>query len=541
MVTHEFKQYRASRHHGDVMIQPPLNAAGGIAAANRRRFSQHDHPDDAAMFAALRPRARKQMIEDALRYTSAYRDVEWAKGRLASFGTNIPTVFMAGHQPTIFHPGVWFKNFALSHLGAVHGALPINLVIDNDVASGSSIRVPSIRLESGDVRRTTVAYDNAGGGVPFEQTTIQDLETFNDFDTSVIEAMGDVGRDPCITPLWKHAREAVARCGVAGCALAQARHGLEADVGLRTLEMPLGVLCRGSAFAEFLLTILADLPRFKACYNEQTDLYRVAHGIRSSAHPVPHLEADGDWIESPLWVYGNDSPSRKAVWVKRSGDELVLSDSPATTGGRSITIDVSHRKLAAEQLANLVDPNFKLRPRALITTMYARLILSDLFIHGIGGGKYDQLGDRIIENFYGVKSPEFMVISATILLPPARTERQPQMFGELKRQIRDTYYQPERFVDLSSDGDSEQALLVAEKRSLLANVPEQNKKAWHDRVSEINAKLSSELESVRDELRMRLVEAEKKEASESILASREHPFCVFELNDLVQTYRKMLA
>lgn len=549
---HSFKQYRASQRHGDATIEPGFESVGGVVAENRRRWNASEHGGnplvgDATMLAALRPRARKQMIEDSLRYTSAYRDVEWARGRLASFGSDLPTVFMAGHQPTIFHPGVWFKNFALSHLGAVHGALPINLVIDNDVSDSSSIRVPSIDHESGEVRRVRVAYDDAGGGVPFEQTTIQDLEAFDQFDASVVRAMGtratgDLGDDSCIMPLWKHARAAVARCGVAGCALAQARHGLEADVGLRTLELPLGVLCRGSAFAEFLLTILTDLPRFQACYNDQTDLYRAAHGIRSSAHPVPHLEADDQWVESPLWVYGNDSPTRKPVWAKRTGNELILSDSPGANdspAARSITIDVSHRKLAAEQLANLVDPNFKLRPRALITTMYARLILSDLFLHGIGGGKYDQLGDRIIESFYGVTPPEFMVISATILLPQARGDRETSQTRALKRKIRETYYQPERWIGQTAAANSS---LVTEKQELLARIPASgSRKAWHDRVSEINARLSTDLEPLRDDLRRQLAEAEKAEADQEILASREHPFCVFELDDLVQTYRQMLA
>ena len=178
--------------------------------------------------------------------------------------------------------------------------------------------------------------------------------------------------------------------------------------------------------------------------------------------------------------------------------------------------------------------------------MYARLILSDLFIHGIGGGKYDQLGDRIIEDFYGVKSPEFMVISATILLPEARAERKLNKIGELKRKIRDTYYQPERFfqpeagIDSLAEGASPRALLIAEKQRLLANAAEKSlpkkvvpkktvrgenvservsKKAWHDRVTEINAKLSLELESVRDDLRLQLMHAEKVEADEAILAS----------------------
>ena len=42
----------------------------------------------------------------------------------------------------------------------------------------------------------------------------------------------------------------------------------------------------------------------------------------------------------------------------------------------------------------------RLRPRALTTTMYLRLAMGDLFLHGIGGAKYDQLTDRIIEHFF---------------------------------------------------------------------------------------------------------------------------------------------
>ena len=538
----QFKHYRASRRHGDAMISPGFDAVGSMVEGNRRGWINQDAHSDASMLAALRPRARRQMVEDSLRYTSAYRDVAWAQSRLASSDSELPMVFMAGHQPTIFHPGVWFKNFALSHLGAIHGALPINLVIDNDVAEGSSIRVPSVDPNTGEVRRTQASYDSAGGGVPFEQTTIRDLEKFNRFDESVIEAMGNLTpqkiAEPCITQLWEHARAAVARCGVAGCALAQARHGLEADVGLRTLELPLGVLCRGSAYAEFLLTILSDLPRFQACYNSETDDYRSAHGIRSSAHPVPHLASEGQWMEAPLWVYGNDSPARQPVWVKRSGDELILSDSPDALGARSITIDVRHPKLAAEQLSNLVDPNFKLRPRALITTMYARLILSDLFLHGIGGGKYDQLGDKIIEAFFGITPPAFMVISATILLPEARGQSKPFATEQLKRQIRDTYYQPERFLGVAELDQS----LIAEKKEWLANVPEMgSKKAWHDRLSAINASLSAELVSVRQRLQSQLMDAKKGASEAAVLASREHPFCVFEVDDLVRTYRQLLA
>ena len=106
-------------------------------------------------------------------------------------------------------------------------------------------------------------------------------------------------------------RELQSSDGIAGCALAQARHGLEGELGLKTLELPLGVLCRTSAFAEFVLSILSELPRFHRCYNGAAVQYREAHGIRSTAHPVPNLAEQDGWFEAPLdlrrFIHGKTS------------------------------------------------------------------------------------------------------------------------------------------------------------------------------------------------------------------------------------------
>ncbi len=56
---------------------------------------------------------------------------------------------------------------------------------------------------------------------------------------------------------------------------------------------------------------------------------------------------------------------------------------------------------AVERLRDLPARSIRLRTRALLTTMYSRLLLGDLFIHGIGGSKYDELGDEIMRRFLG--------------------------------------------------------------------------------------------------------------------------------------------
>ncbi len=530
-----FRQYRAPSPNGSSLIDPPLSDAVSLVSENASVAASHG-----AFWDSLRTRARATLVEDAIRYTSAYRDTSWVNI------DDVGPIVMAGHQPSLFHPGVWFKNFALDDIARRVSGIGINLIVDNDVAPGSSIRVPSVRAHgvtvAGQPHYETVAYDEAGGGVPYEQTTVRRRDLFDHFDEAVTSAVRGVVDDPCVTQLWRHAISAIERCGVAGCALAQARHGLEGELGLRTLELPLGVVCRTSAYAEFVLAILSELPRFHRCYNDSADRYRRAHGIRSNAHPVPNLSEDGEWFEAPLWIYGNDSPERRAAWVKISDDRLIISDrligrERSGEKPRELSIDIRHPKLAAEQLSNLVSPNFKLRPRALVTTMYARMVLSDLFLHGIGGGKYDQLGDQICAEFFHVQPLRFMVISATIQLPDLEQVDHAAQIRSLGRQLRDVVYQPERFA-----GDEPlDAGLISRKAELVAAVDTvQDKKAWHDEVAGINAKLSKQLEPLRSRLRLRLAETQRASAAQRLMASREHPFCIFPIEYLRSSFATLL-
>ena len=49
--------------------------------------------------------------------------------------------------------------------------------------------------------------------------------------------------------------------------------------------------------------------------------------------------------------------------------------------------------------------------------MFARMLVGDVFLHGIGGGKYDELTDVLIQRFYSVQPPRYLVLSATLRLP----------------------------------------------------------------------------------------------------------------------------
>lgn len=521
-----FAQYRAPREHGSAIIEPPLSHAPALVRQNMEQAEGWEWEFAGEPIERLRKAARAELVSAAVRYTRAYRDVS------ASTDPNRPLI-MAGHQPELFHPGVWFKNFALSSLGAHLPATVVNLVVDNDLRGAPAVRVP-MRDARGKITLGPVAIDGPGRSIPYEQHQIVDQAIFHTFDERLRKAVRHLVDDPCVTELWPHARAAARRCDNTGCALAQGRHALEAELGLQTLELPLSVACRSRSFAAFVVGMLGELPRFHDCYNQAIREYRRAHKIRSSAHPVPELHESDEWLEAPLWIYGDTQPERRPAWVRMQGGCLEISDRQSS----ELRIEASpDHPAAADELFAKGNADFKLRPRALVTTMYARLILSDLFLHGIGGGKYDQLGDIIVRRFFGLEPPRFMVMSATALLPGVRLPDASQTVQVIERRIRDTYYHPETFAP---DVGSERGLLM-KKRELLTAVPPRGEKgAWHARISEVNRRLSDRLRGQREALQQQLTDANERLREQQLLSSREHPFCIFPLDYLRQTFAQLL-
>ncbi|QDV83131.1 hypothetical protein [Planctomycetes bacterium TBK1r] len=521
-----FEAFHAPRGHCESLIHPPIDGAAAMMVENQSRAAAYP-----VEISSLRRSAREQLLRDARRYTSAYRDIDFA-------GSAEQTIVMAGHQPTLFHPGVWFKNFALDRVGKTSGSVAVNLVVDSDVAGPSSVRVPYLYGDAGTVGFKAIAFDRRGGGVPYEQSLVEDRELFDVFDHNVAETVAGIVENPLIPALWQHSRDAINRCGYAGCALAQGRHRLEADLGLQTLEIPQSVVCRGDAFASFAMQILSDLPRFHECYNAATEYYRAAHGIRSKAHPVPNLGRDGEWLEAPFWVYGNQSPKRRSVWVRISAAGSVMEISDRDKRHRKI--DASNQSAAADAFLALASPEFKIRSRALITTMYARLVLSDLFLHGIGGGKYDQLGDLISRAFWNVEPPRFMVMSSTVLLPGHQRFPSAEVDAEIRkrnRQLRDLDFQPERYAG-SGEIDPQ---WIAAKRELLAASPAKGRRRnWHEQITSLNQKMASRLDPLRKTLEAEKAELQQRRREAAIWNSREHSFCIYPLDYLMEAYEQML-
>jgi hypothetical protein len=513
------------RANGANLIEPPPREAGELALANRRLIETSDYELQGRRLSALAAQARKELVAAALRYTRSYRDVAEPVAPLGP-------LFLAGHQPELFHPGVWLKNFVLSGLAQRYGGVAVNLVVDSDTIKSSSIRVPGGSIESPTVEG--VLIDRPTAEIPFQSRTIQDRSVFESFGRRAAERLKPLVPDPLVRDYWPLAVECSRRTDNLGECLARSRHQWESRWGLATLEIPQSSVCNLEAFGWLSAHLLAHLPRFWEIYNSALMDYRRCYHVRSLSHPAPELSADDDWLEAPFWIWTDDNPMRRRVFVRERGGEIVLSDRQGIEVPLAISAE-SEADRAVEQLASLGRRAVHLRSRALLTTLAARLIFGDLFLHGIGGAKYDRLTDAIIERFFGVAAPAYMVVSGTLHLPIARPRVSVDDLRGVERELRDLTFHPERFLDgmtgqpaIDGTAGTTAREWIAQKQFWIANpfAPSQARERCRA-IRSANEHLQSSIAPRRADALRRAEKLAQQLRAEAILASRDYGFCLY--------------
>jgi hypothetical protein len=187
--------------------------------------------------------------------------------------------------------------------------------------------------------------------------------------------------------------------------------------------------------------------------------------------------------------------------------------------------EFDHRN-AVCQLQSLATTGIKIRSRALMTTMYCRLLVCDLFIHGIGGAKYDQLTDLIAARFFGLELPEYVAISATLRLPTGASSASPKDLRETRQMLRDLRYHPEKHIAAEKQPEV-QRLISTKARWIEAADDPDLRKQRHQAIVECNQQLQSYVQPLRSDLELRLESLPGEIRKNRILCSRDYSFCLF--------------
>jgi hypothetical protein len=172
----------------------------------------------------------------------------------------------------------------------------------------------------------------------------------------------------------------------------------------------------------FVHHLLANADRFARQYNAALADYRRQQGIHSPGRPMPDLHVSADQAEAPFWLDDVSNESRVRLLLQRHGETWTIQ---APQDGNAFVLDDRAQGFSAAGalLAFLRAHDLRLAPRALTLTLFFRLLLADQFVHGIGGGRYDQVTDRLIASHFGIEPPRVSVTTATLYFPAARGQR----------------------------------------------------------------------------------------------------------------------
>jgi hypothetical protein len=168
--------------------------------------------------------------------------------------------------------------------------------------------------------------------------------------------------------------------------------------------------------------------------------------------------------------------------------------------------------------------DWKVRSRALTNTLYARLFLSDAFLHGLGGGKYDAVTDTIGNHFYGVEPPRYLVLSATLRLPFVENPTPPAQLLHLARRLRDLHYNPQRHLPPDAipapTGEKQEWIL---RQPTAPDAKRQRFQVLRDLSAQLRPRVADQIEDTRrqfEECRCRIED-------EAGLRRRDFAFCLF--------------
>lgn len=521
----QYRKLRAPRDHRSAFIDPPLSESHQLLRENQSFIQQSgDFQIFGQPLGTLRLAARKDLLAAAAEHTGSYTNLD--------DHVNSELIFLSGHQPKLFHPGVWFKNILLAQLAKKHSATAINLIIDNDLCGQRSIKVPQGSFESPTVR--LMSYDCDGENLPFEEVSIMDQGLFESFGEQVANACIDgTGND--VRDFWTLVTES--NTLNIGLKFAQARHQMELQHGIQNLELPLSMICSSRGFLRFCCHLLSNARQLQTIYNTSLKEYRQLHKIRSHSHPVPALECNSDAIEIPLWIWSHQSPTRKRLFCSTVGDKTQLLDEFGNTYG-TIKLNTSDDS-TIDQLDELAKSGIKIRPRALTTTMYCRLALSDLFLHGIGGAKYDQLTDHITTKFFQCRLPRFQTATATVKLFANQLSNPAEKLESIEKDLRDLEFSPEKFARKAIKNNHRQSLeletLIQEKlRHIRKEVAPKDRAAWHETLQNLHRKLRTLLAQDEQTLTISRQTFQNQLKAFNLLDSREYSLILFNAKTLLE-------
>ncbi len=315
-----------------------------------------------------------------------------------------------GHQTELSHPGVWVKDALINSIATKLNGAAYHIAVDTDAPKHLHLRWPGESIPiTDDPALLTAAWSGAvDAPTPAHLARIE---------SDLARAMQSWNFRPLLPEVLNSLRRLSLETPNVSNAVTNATHELDWSLGLRHHSLVASPIWMSEPFLVYIHHVMARADEYAAKYNQALAEYRTRTGTRTPSRPMPDLFCSGEACEMPFWLDDLATGKRVRPSVFRRDNEWLIE----LVSGAEFKFDPNAPGWdAADALKKwLVANNVRLAPRALTLTMFLRLALVDQFIHGIGGGRYDQVTDRLIELHFGLEAPRFAVTTATLVFPQA--------------------------------------------------------------------------------------------------------------------------
>jgi hypothetical protein len=245
-----------------------------------------------------------------------------------------------------------------------------------------------------------------------------------------------------------------------------------------------------------------------------------------------------NFIEVPSWIWREGNQRRKIFILNEEEKNYLYDDSC----GKIFHIENNGLKSLFSLKTLLKERGLKIRPKALVLTLYNRLFISDLFVHGLGGAKYDLVTDEIIKEFFKVEPPHFLVVSCTLYLDfKSSPNASDSKVSALKKKARDLEFNPQRYIDelaLTKKEKNQIGELAEKKTELIKKIKEASSPVEKHKISEeikaINNFMGEKVRLIKHELNKKIEKEEEKMKQAKVYTFREFPYCFFSAKELRQ-------
>jgi hypothetical protein len=393
-------------------------------------------------------------------------------------------IVMTGHQPVIFHSGLTYKYGMTERFARESGCICAAIIVDTDEGDAGHFVYPSLELNAASTNAVWPTPDNnspandrelhvtrlsasvAAASSLYLYAALKSSDELRLLENDICTALQALQLNASV----EHARRTLRhyiQLSDAGVPASEASviSRWYAGIGAGCLELPLSAF---SCFPEAELLMLSVINRaaeFAVLFNQRLQEFRLSHGIDNRANPFPDLETGPSASELPFWVLDHLSRNRTALRVVTAGDDIELL-------AGQVSLHRASAGLTENDLSALRERGLQIVPRGSMITAFLRLLCADLFVHGTGGGKYDQFTDDLISSFWKCDPPTYCVSSASrYLLSEERTDL--QRLEDSEATLRDLQFNPQRYFGtraFSSSLEAKLQILCERKQQLVAEM-----------------------------------------------------------------------